>query len=236
MKRIISLFASLLMTFNLYSMSPIDFEDDLYGVEVGYVNKQYVTRFPGGKTLHEDLFGREGSFLHGVQFGAYCQPMLKCGLGLRAGAYWEQYFSSGRPMGYESFTEGNFYLPLNVIFAIPLSSTSSISLLGGISMNYIVFGELSSGDNYYDDDSSLNSFFGHLFYSRYESEYLHYGHDGWPGRFNGQYEFGVRIRIDGLTIRGTYSRGITNHKFYWDSSQRLMTRERKLAISLGFAF
>ena len=119
MKRIISLFASLLMTFNLYSMSPIDFEDDLYGVEVGYVNKQYVTRFPGGKTLHEDLFGREGSFLHGVQFGAYCQPMLKCGLGLRAGAYWEQYFSSGRPMGYESFTEGNFYLPLNVIFAIP---------------------------------------------------------------------------------------------------------------------
>lgn len=237
-KTIISLFLFAIAC-NSYSISPVDYENDLYGVEVGYVNKQFVTRFPNGETFHEDLFGREDHFLHGMQLGAYYQPMINNIFGLRTGLYWEQYFSSGESMGYDSFTEGNIYIPLNAVVTIPIKETIAINLLGGISMNYIVFGELSSRDEYWDNNYENYVpllWINDLYNSRYESEYLHYGQDGWPGRFNAQYEFGLRVRIDGLSIRGTYSRGVTNHKFYWDENQRQRTRERKLTISIGYIF
>ena len=77
-KTIFSLFL-LVIVCDSYSKLPVDYENDSYGVEVGYVNKQFVTRFPNGETLHEDLFGRENHFLHGIQLGAYYQPMIKIG-------------------------------------------------------------------------------------------------------------------------------------------------------------
>lgn len=237
-KTIFSLFL-LVIVCDSYSKLPVDYENDSYGVEVGYVNKQFVTRFPNGETLHEDLFGRENHFLHGIQLGAYYQPMIINNIGIRSGIYWEQYFSSGASMGYDSFTEGNVYVPLNINITIPIKETIAINILGGVSMNYIVYGELSTRDDYwnnYYEDNSLLLWINDLFDSRYGSEYLHYGYDGWPERFNAQYELGLRIRIDGLSIRGTYSRGFTNHKFYWDEHQRLMTRERKLTISIGYTF
>ena len=168
-----------------------NYEDSKAGIEVGYVNKQYVTKFNNGYTLHEDLFGNEGKFLHGMQIGAYAQPMTSFGLGVKTGLYWEQYFASGRNMGYDNFSEGDIYIPLDAVLRIPMTDKVSLTLIGGISMNYIVYGELSDDhyDHYYDDrdDSFIFNFIESLSQSRYDSEYLKYGSNGWPGRFNAQY-------------------------------------------------
>lgn len=214
------------------------------GVEVGYVNKQFRTRFDDSHVLHENTLGDEGAYLHGLQVGVYYQPILFYGLGLKLGLYWEQYFASGRNMGYESFREGNIYLPLDAVFRIPISRNVSVNLIGGISMNYIVYGQLSSGSRYdYDRYNDYNNFLYDIIsgfvgdgYNRFESEYVNYGEDGWPQRFNGQYEFGISFRINAFTLKAMYSIGLTNHKFYWNQHQRYETHERKLAIGVGFAF
>lgn len=107
-------------------------------------------------------------------------------------------------------------------------------------MNYIVYGELSDDhyDHYYDDrdDSFIFNFIESLSQSRYDSEYLKYGSNGWPGRFNAQYEFGASLRVDRITLKAVYSRGVTKHRFYWEDGISYLTHDRKLSISVGYAF
>lgn len=219
-------------------------EEGNFSAEIGYVNKQFVTNFGNGETFHENLFGQEGKFLHGFQLGFFYHPTLKLsehfGIGLRSGLAYEQYLASGRPMGYNKFSEGDLYIPFNGTFSFPFADDrAEISFHAGVNMNCIIYGKLSNanwGTSTVWDYISGNRYWYYL-RNRYERmEYLNYGEDGWPKRVNFACEFGLTFRINGFYLRGTYSRGITNHCFYWQDGERFKTYERKLTVTLGASF
>ncbi|MBO7068774.1 MAG: hypothetical protein J6W52_08875 [Bacteroidaceae bacterium] len=219
-------------------------EEGDFSAELGYVNKQFVTNFGDGEVLHENLFGQEGKFLHGFQLGMFYHPTFKVannfGIGLRTGLAYEQYLSSGRAMGYNKFSEGDLYIPINSTICFPFcDDEAEIAIHAGVNMNCVIYGKLSDADWF---SSSVLDYFSDRYYWRYwrnryeRMEYLNYGEDGWPKRVNFACEFGLSFRFRNFYLRGTYSRGITNHCFYWENGQRYKTRERKLTVTLGYVF
>ena len=213
-------------------------------MEVGYVNKQFVTDFGNGNVFHEDLFGQEDKFLHGLQVGAFYHPTLKIaknfGVGCRTGLAYEQYWASGKSLGYNKFSEGDLYIPVNGMISFPFANDKAeISLHGGVNMNLIIYGKLSNED--WGSNSFLDSYYGNYLWPfmrnrYYEMDYLNYGENGWPKRVNFGVEFGLTVRIQSFYLRGTYSRGLTDHCFYWEDNHRLKTHERKLTITIGATF
>ena len=219
-------------------------EEGNFSAELGYVNKQFVTNFGNGDVFHENLFGQEGKFLHGFQLGAYYHPSLRLsehfGIGFRTGLAYEQYLASGRPMGYNKFSEGDIYIPFNATISFPFADDrAEISLHAGVNMNCIIYGKLSNADWGTSSiwDYISGSRYWYYLRNRYERmEYLNYGEDGWPKRVNFACEFGLSFRISGFYLRGTYSHGFTNHCFYWEDGKRYKTLERKLTVTLGASF
>ena len=219
-------------------------EEGNFSAEIGYVNKQFVTDFGNGDVFHENIFGLEDKFLHGFQIGFFYHPTLRLGehfgVGCRTGLAYEQYLASGRPMGYNKFSEGDLYIPFNGTISFPFADDKAeISLHAGVNMNCIIYGKLSNADwgssSVWDYISS--SWYGYYMHNRYaRMEYLDYGADGWPKRVNFGCEFGLSVRISGFYLRGTYSRGITNHCFYWEDGKRFKTTERKLTVTIGATF
>lgn len=210
-------------------------------VEMGYVNKQFVTDFGAEGVLHENLFGEEDKFMHGLQIGAFYHPTLKLadhfGVGCRTGVAYEQYWASGRTMGYNKFSEGDLYIPVNGTIVFPFcNNKAEISLHAGVNMNLIIYGKLSNeswGSSSVID--YINNNYWPYMRNRYaRMEYLNYGEDGWPKRVNFAYEFGMSFRFQNFYLRGTYSRGLTDHCFYWEGGNRYKTHERKLTVTLGY--
>ena len=219
-------------------------EEGNFSAELGYVNKQFVTNFGNGDVFHENLFGQEGKFLHGFQLGFFYHPTLRLGehfgIGCRTGLAYEQYLASGRPMGYNKFSEGDIYIPFNGTISFPFADDrAEISLHAGVNMNCIIYGKLSNAD--WGTSSIWDYLSGNRYWyylrNRYERmEYLNYGEDGWPKRVNFACEFGLSVRIGGFYMRGTYSHGFTNHCCYWEDGKRYKTYERKLTVTLGASF
>ena len=128
------------------------------------------------------------------------------------------------------------FLPSSMPTSIPAPIARSILR---VNMNCIIYGKLSNADwgssSAWDYFSS--SWYGYYMHDRYERmEYLNYGEDGWPKRVNFGCEFGLSVRISSFYLRGTYSRGITNHCFYIEDGKRFKTTERKLTVTIGVAF
>ena len=244
MKKTILLFAiSLFCASNAALQAPGFMDDGKMSFELGYVNKQFVTDFGRDGVFHENLFGDEDKFLHGMQLGMFYHPTYKTsehlGIGLRTGLAYEQYFASGETMGYDRFLEGDIYIPINGCVVIPfLDDKADISLHAGVNMNCIIYGELSSGDRLGKWGNIVSWLTGDAYWAYnnryYKAESLNYGEDGWPKRVNFAYEFGLTFRYDNFYLRGTYSRGLTNHNFYRGEHENYKTRERKLTITIGF--
>ena len=68
-----------------------ELNEDAY-FTLSYVNKEWVTEFEDG-TQHENFWGEPDKRLHGFQLGAFYQPTMTLGPGLRVGLCYEMYTS-----------------------------------------------------------------------------------------------------------------------------------------------
>lgn len=199
--------------------------DALYGITLGYVNKDWCTDF-GDQVLHENIWGQENKRIHGVQVGLTFQPCLPVGLGLHTGLFYEYYISVSQAVkdaGYDDFTEHNLYLPLHGMYRIPFTRESSLMLFGGLGFNWAMWGTYNRdyvGRDYFSFD---------LFHESRPIKYQQYGRGEWPRHFNTQWEVGAQLRINMVQLGFTYSRGLTNHKFY----DGYKTYQNKIGISLS---
>lgn len=202
--------------------------DDVFGLHIGYVSKQWSTDF-GSHKYHEDLFGEEDCRLHGLQIGITYMPVTQFHVGAYTGLFSELYFASGSSMGYDRFTEFSAYIPLHAAYSLPLSHEASITLHGGLGLNCALHGE------FYDDDEFYYDRYGERY--RYEGGHLslHYGHDGWPRRLNASLELAAQVRIKSVLINATYSWGLTDHNLYNDHPHP-ETTQNKIGISVGWSF
>lgn len=194
-----------------------EFDPVAGGVSIGYVRKQYVTSGEGEK-LKENIWGDEGKWMHGMQFGFHMEPAFHWGLGLYTGLFYEFYISSSDSWGPDSYTdfmEHCLYLPVHAYFRLPLARKVMIAVHGGIGMDYAVAGAFSTGDDYYEDYTDF------------------YGEDYFPNRFNLSGEISVDLRFGPVAITGTYSKGLLDHKSY-TSIGDFKTVQNKMSIAVSW--
>lgn len=223
-----------LFSFLLLVATPASAQHDDYNnsFSIGYINKDWVTDF-SGESYHENLFGEEGKRLHGVQLGYRYTTCLPVGLGLQTGLSYEwcmSYSDKVKDNGFDRFNEHSLHLPIHALYRIPLAQKASISPYAGVGFNWKVSANMKSGEytGIYDD---YNYGYGSYWHDRWYGDYttVSYGKNGWPRALNAQLEFGANIRISDVVVGVTYSRGLTNHKFYKSDK----TRQDKLAITIG---
>lgn len=194
-----------------------ELNEDAY-FTLSYVNKEWVTEFEDG-TQHENFWGEPDKRLHGFQLGAYYQPTMTLGPGLRVGLCYEMYTSMSdwvHDKGWDRYYEHSLYLPLHLLWDIRLGDEFSIMPYAGLGFNWAMYGS-------YEDDYSYR-------YSDYgPHEYEHYGH-GNPRHWNNQFEYGAQVRFAGFMMGFTYSKGLTNHRLYdgYESYQN------KIALTLSW--
>lgn len=166
-----------------------------FGVSIGYVQKQMVTKGEGEKYKENGVWDDgEDKWLHGMQIGFYAQPCLSWGLGLYTGLFYELYMSSGDLGGYEDFQEHNIVIPVHALYRVPFSRKVALSIHGGLGFSYAVYGAYKA-DGYED-------------YTDF------YGEDAFPKRFNMALEGGIALRIGSVQVGLLYSKGINNHGSY----------------------
>lgn len=221
------------------------------GFSLGYVNKDWRTNF-GSRVFHENFWGQEDKRLHGIQLGFTFQPCLKMGLGIHTGLFYEIYLSNAsavKDMNWDSFQEHNFYIPLHLMYRLPITRTIALHIYGGIGLNWAFRGEYRVLDGVtYGTDFGWNGLFST---HRYENRHYQYGSqvygkDGWPRRLNLQGELGAALRFSQFQIQFMYSWGMTNHHFYDNfdpdkgkneegfNPKNYNTYQNKLSISFGY--
>ena len=191
------------------------------GLSMGYVTKQWITT-GDGENFKENVWGDQNKRLHGLQIGLHFQPCFSWGLGLYTGLFYEFYMSQNDEMkdnGYmDEFQEHSLYVPVHAYYRIPFARKVALSVHGGIGMDCGISASFSSTE--YEDAGSVTDY---------------YGEDMCPKRFNLSAEIGVGVRVGPVQIKGQYSRGLTNHKFYSQLGD-YKTRQDKLSLSAAYVF
>lgn len=222
------LFSCLLLTAAVPAFA--QFENENHTLSVGYINKNWVTDF-SGESYSENIFGEEKKRLHGMQIAYRYATYSSVGVGLQTGLSYEwcmSYSDKVKDDGFDRFNEHSLHVPLHAILRIPVARKASIAPYAGVGVNWKVSANMKSGAyTGVSDDYEYDSHW----YNRWDGDYtrVSYGKNGWPKALNAQLEFGANIRIDDVVLGVSYSRGLTNHKFY--SPEK--TRQDKIAVTLG---
>lgn len=191
------------------------------GFSMGYVTKQWVTKGEG-EMYKENVWGEENKKLHGLQIGLHFQPCFSWGLGLYTGLFYEYYMSWSDEMkdnGYmDKFQEHCAYVPVHVYYRLPFAKKFALSVHGGVGMDCGIYAIFSSTED--DNVEPVTDY---------------YGEEGWPNRFNLSAEVGVGLRMGPVQLKGQYSKGLTDHKFYTDLGD-YKTIQKKLSLSISWVF
>lgn len=191
------------------------------GFSMGYVTKQWVTKGEG-EMYKENVWGEENKKLHGLQIGLHLQPCFSWGLGLYTGLFYEYYMSWSDEMkdnGYmDKFQEHCAYVPVHVYYRLPFAKKFALSVHGGVGMDCGIYAIFSSTED--DNVEPVTDY---------------YGEEGWPNRFNLSAEVGVGLRMGPVQLKGQYSKGLTDHKFYTDLGD-YKTIQKKLSLSISWVF
>lgn len=205
-----------------YSPVPMDFS-------VGYVQKQIVTSGNGEKVKESPAwFGGDSKWLHGFQLGVGIHPCFKFGLGFYSGVYYEMYISSNDEYDWSSFQEHNIYIPAHALFRFPFGNKVALWVHGGLGFNIGIAAAYKADDSDYNED--ITDYYGESVFNTENFDI--YG----PKRLNMTTEIGLNIRIKGLAIGATYSKGITDNECYQDAGDGYKTKMNKLAFNIAYTF
>lgn len=205
-----------------YSPVPVDFT-------IGYVQKQIVTSGNGEKVKESPAwFDGESKWLRGFQLGIGVHPCFKFGLGFYSGVYYEMYISSNDEYDWSSFQEHNIYIPAHALFRIPFGDKVALWVHGGLGFNIGIAAAYKADDSDYNED--ITDYYGESVFNTENFDI--YG----PKRLNMTTEIGLNIRIKGLAIGATYSKGITDNECYQDAGDGYKTKMNKLAFNIAYTF
>lgn len=156
--------------------------------------------------------------MHGFQIGVPVQPIFGYGLGLNTGLYFEAYFADWTDT--ENYgdkfnmTEYCMYMPVDLMFRLPLGENFSIYVNGGIGIDWSIETELTAEG--YDDYK------------------IDYGEDGAPNHFNFSAEFGGGIQYKALQVSGNYQIGLNNNSKM--VNDEVTAKLRKFSVQLSLMF
>ncbi len=199
----------------------IDYRSRIAGISAAYVTKSWGVDL-GGKKTHADIWAQEGKSLHGIQVGVPIQPTFGSGIGMNTGIFFEYYWSSNPSKSdqtYDKMEEMSLYMPVHLMFRLPLEEEFSLFINGGLGMDYgLKFNFMNDGEE-----------------GAYDQEY---GSAGIPKQFNLSTEFGGGVQIMALQFSFQYSLGITNHNSIYqdDNGSPIKAKQNKMTFSLALMF
>ena len=173
----------------------IDYRKREYGIAVSFIQKWYKITYEGN-SINSDYWLDEHK-MSGLRMGIPIQPVFGYGIGINTGLYCDMVFSfndeqEGMAGEEIMLTDVSLYMPVHLLYRLPLSENFSVFLNGGIGLDLGLVQTLSA--NGYED---LN---------------LEYGEDGMQNRFNVAGEFGGGIQFKAFQLSAGYSIGLTNNK------------------------
>ena len=178
----------------------IDYRKREYGIAVSFIQKWYKVELDGS-SANVDFWGEEHK-MSGLRVGVPVQPLFGYGFGINTGLYCDIVFASNDDpylAGGEDvlLTDVSLYMPVHLLYRLPLSETFSIFVNGGIGLD-LGLAQTQSADGY--DDLKLE-----------------YGEEGMQNRFNVAGEFGGGIQFKALQLSAGYSIGLTNNKHFYET-------------------
>lgn len=189
------------------------------GFGMSYVSKGLVTKGEGETIKESGAWGAdEGSTsLGGIQVGLRVQPFFGAGVGLNTGIYYEFYSSTCDGSEYDKFTEHCIYIPIHVLYSLPMGGKTAVRFHGGLGISTALQGKYkdSSGTN-----EDLDSF---------------YGNDLYPKKTNVTLDLGVGLRLGPIQLNAQYGMGVIDHKTY-ASYGDYKTKQNKLTFGVSFLF
>lgn len=188
----------------------IDYHKRTAGFTMAWVQKWYTYKFDNQYDSGNYLGG--DSHMHGFQIGVPVQPVFSYGLGLNTGLYFEGYFCKDDEM---NLTELCLYMPVDLMFRLPLGEECSLFVNGGIGIDYSMTMTLSMEG--YDDMK------------------VDYGDEGAPRHFNFSAEMGGGFQYKALQLSAVYQIGLTNNPNMVIGDE-FSAKMKKLAIQLSFMF
>jgi hypothetical protein len=213
-----------------------EYDDAVFGMNAGYVQKQFDTHGDGQKFKENGVWtnGADKS-LSGFEIGFHAQPCLNFGLGLYTGLACDMYLSTSDndDSGYNNYKEIDLYVPVHALFRVPFSKKCALFVHGGLGFTYAVWGCYSvSGDNSSGTDD-LSDFWGKEMWTLSDNE-----GNSWskyaPKRFNIAAELSLGFRLGPVMVGATYSKGLNNHAMYKDVNENLKTIQNKMAFTISY--
>lgn len=204
--------------FKRFNPFAIEYRKRPIGLAVGYVEKWF--QYTEGQRINSINYISGEKHMKGIQVGISIQPYFNYGIGLNTGVYYEGYFTSlERDSSLEQeigdLTEHCLYVPLGIMFRLPLHQKGSIFIKGGGALDYSVAIAEQIGEDKQDYNFDYNA-------------------PGAPNRLNLSCEFGGGFQYRTLQGSITYQIGLTNNKRLVEDGYK--ARLRKLALQLAFTF
>lgn len=175
----------------------IDYRKREYGIAFSFIQKWYKIKYQGNS--QDCDFWLDEHKMSGLRIGVPIQLMFGYGFGINTGLYCDIVFSSTDELqGMEgetiNLTDVSLYMPVHLLYRLPLSENFSIFLNGGVGLDLGLVQTLTAEG--YDDAE------------------LEYGDDGMQNRFNVAGEFGGGIQFKALQVSAGYSIGLTDNKSF----------------------
>lgn len=197
---------------------PFD-DQGLFGISVGYVQKQWVAKADGETTKMG--FWEDTKYMSGIQAGFRIEPLFKYGFGVNTGLYYEYYHSKSKPISYEgtefepSIEEHSLYVPLHLEYRLNFSSKFQMFFYGGIGLDFVLSAKLNTNDENltYDEEDA------------YENASLK--------KFNTSLEYGGGIRVYRVQLNFTLTNGLLN---VYKESDTNIKQHKSLMCSLSYMF
>lgn len=193
----------------------IDYTKRSFGLTLAYVQK-WMHISDGRQSIGTNYFAEE-KHMHGFQIGVPIQPMFAYGLGLNTGLYFECYFDGYDDLEYGDHTnmeEYCLYMPIDLMFRLPLGENFSIFVNGGIGIDWSIETVLK--------------------WDGYDDYKIDYGEAGAPNHFNFSGEMGGGFQYKALQVSANYQIGLSNNSLMVNDG--LTAKLRKFSIQLSFMF
>lgn len=195
------------------------------GLELGYVQKQWIYKAEGEK-LKTGFWGQGEKYLHGFQAGISVEPHIGWWFYVHTGLYYEFYYSKRDEEyvdGYNifgKFMEHSLYVPAHIEFKLPVSDNFYFFVNGGIGFDCGIVATM----DYYDVGSD----------EPYYTEENIYGNSemGDLKRFNISGEFGGGFCVKRWKFGCTVSRGLLNMSL----GEGYKVQQNKLSAYFSYMF
>ncbi len=197
------------------------------GLSFGYVTKQWAASENG--KVEKIGYWEDKKSLSGIQVGIRIEPQFKYGFAINTGLFYEYYFSNtDNAVIYDEYDdpircsgqlhEHNLYFPIHLEYRLHFSNHFNVFFYGGFGFDCGLGGSIDLKDIPGYEDATFDDIYDESW--------------AWK-RFNTSVEYGVGLRLHGVQIHASMSKGLLNMSDVDDVKVKM---NKNLSVGISFMF